>query len=175
MLGEGIVEHGAYLQPVVFAAAVVSVRLLPRAAVLACAALAAGLGIWQVVDHDRAAPDAVVAADVLALRGGGEVAFVMADEAEARPVLLEAPDVAVIRLEILTQGLLTKDDERAFAEFDGAFQAITGGRRGVVFLSQRAYRELVRSGDRLLGHLDRAYELVPRVSGAFLCYELRPR
>jgi hypothetical protein len=175
MLGLAIVEHGAYLQPLLFVAAVLTVRVLPGPAVAAAAVLGLGLGLAQVRAHDRPEADALRPAEVLALRGTGEAVFVMADEAEARPVLLAAPDLAVVRLELLTQGLLERDDAAAFAEFDGAFRSITGGGRGVVYLSQRAYRELLRRGDRLLGHLERSYELLPRVSGDFRCYELRPR
>lgn len=173
MLGDAIVEHGAYLQPLAFPAAVVAARLLSGRAVLACAALGLALGVVSVKGHDHAAPDAVRPGDVIALRGDGEAVFVMADEAEARPVMLAAPDLAVVRVETLTQGLLADDDATAFARFDAAFDAITAGGKGVVFLSQAAARELVLRGDRLAGHLERAYELVPRRSGTFRCYELR--
>lgn len=169
----GIRENGAYFQPLVLVAAWVTVRSLPLRAVLLAAAVGLSAGVVQVRGHDQAPPAAVDPADVVALRGNDVAVFVMADEAEAQPVMLADPTLAVVRLEILAQGLLGAADEDAFARFDAAFRSISAGSGGRVYLSQAAWEVLVRNGDRLRAHVASKYELLPVVSGSFRAYELR--
>lgn len=169
----GIRENGAYFQPLVLVAAWVVARGIPARAVLLAAAVGLTAGIIQVRGHDRAPVSAIDPADVVALRGEDVAVFVMADEAEARPVMLADPSLAVVRLEILAQGLLGAADEQAFARFDAAFRSIASGSGGRVYMSQVAWQVLVQNGDRLRAHVASRYELVPVVSGNFRAYELR--
>ena len=169
----GIRENGAYFQPLVLVAAWVVARGIPARAVLLAAAVGLTAGIIQVRGHDRAPVSAIDPADVVAIRGEDVAVFVMADEAEARPVMLADPSLAVVRLEILAQGLLGAADEQAFARFDAAFRSIASGSGGRVYMSQAAWQVLVQNGDRLRAHVASRYELVPVVSGNFRAYELR--
>ncbi len=169
----GIRENGAYFQPLVLVAAWVLARSLPMRAMLVAALVGMTAGVLQVRGHDAAPPAAVDPADVIALRGNDVAVFVMADESEARPVMLADPSVAVVRLEILAQGLLQSADDEAFARFDAAFRSIAAGSSGRVYLSQAAWEVLVLNGDRLRAHVASRYELVPVVSGSFRAYELR--
>jgi 4-amino-4-deoxy-L-arabinose transferase-like glycosyltransferase len=169
----GIRENGAYFQPLVLVAAWVTVRSVPTRAVLLAAVVGLTAGIIQVQGHDQAPPAAVDPADVVALRGEDVAVFVMADESEAQPVMLADPTLAVVRLEILAQGLLGAADEDAFARFDAAFRSISAGSGGRVYLSQAAWEVLVQNGDRLRAHVASRYELLPVISGSFRAYELR--
>lgn len=175
MLRGWMIENGAYLQPLSFVAALVVARLVPFRAALACALLGGMLGVAGVMQHDRGTPGTVRADDVLAMRGDAEAVFVMDGEAEARAVLLAAPGLPVVRVEILTGSLLADGAATAFQRFDAAFAAITGGGSGTVYLSERARAALGRYDPRLARHLAEAYEFVPRQSGEFRAFELRRR
>ena len=159
----GLSERGAYALPLVFFAAAMVGRALPRRVLALGLALAAATALVVVVSHDQPSGDLVSADHVLALAPEGRALFVLADSAESDPVVKRAPHLPVMRA-VQFAGLLMPG-EQLRASFD-AYVAQFRQQGLKVYISQGARNFIAK-------HLPRASPSHPRPMATGGC--TRPR
>ncbi|MBK8980008.1 MAG: hypothetical protein IPM29_29260 [Planctomycetes bacterium] len=169
-LGPVIVENGAYLVPLAFPAAWLGLRVAGVRGVTVAAVCGLAIGLASVRAHDDRPPPGIAAADALALVDDRPAAFLVGSQNEAEDLLLHAPQLPVIRADVLVEQCAGLSEAASAQLFDGGVAAV-----GRAFVSDLALHLLRGLDHHLLRHIERSYELEPRRSGTFSGYELRRR
>ena len=169
-LGPAIVEHGAYLIGLAFPAAWILWRLGGRIALLVAAAIGAVVGAAMVLDHDRSEAVDLRVEDVVAVATEPPAVVVVDSQDAARSLLREAPQLPVIRADVLVEQVLHLSDVEAVATFDRQFAAV-----GRVVLTDAALARLRDLDHVLYRHVFANYRLEPVHSGTFSGVEVLRR
>lgn len=175
-------ESGAYLLPLAWPAALLTVAAWPRALQWALLALSAALAAVQVESHDRPEPARAFATGLRALAGEPPPMLLVGyyDDVEALVIHL-LPDTPFVALQDVLA--LPADKLPAIAQrLDALIVAARAeGRR--VYLSQDGYDSLASPffaaaqplAPALLAHLRARHELLPVTAGGFRGFELNPK
>ena len=150
LLGDTTNEHGAYLVPLAFPAALLVVRSAREWILVLTICIGAIAAIGQVRDHDRLAKDWPSAAEVAEFTARGTRIFVVATTAEFAPVLKHEPSTLPVPLDQLL--LANPSDEQIVSGFVSTCEVMrrTGREILVTDVALRSLREDPRRQLRLL-------------------------
>lgn len=139
-------EHGAYLLPLAFPLAWLSLRACGARVLALAAAAALGLAVTFVRAHDRNEPVPWLPG-LLSLAREQPPAMICRDVSEQEPITRELPDAPVVRVDSL---LASADDgEAGYATFCTAFDATVAHLRAsgrMVLITRGAHAALLASG-----------------------------
>jgi hypothetical protein len=177
LMGDGT-EHGAYLVPLIWPAAVVAVRAIPSVRMLSAAiAVSAAFAIWGVVSHD-VGEDRNFAAGYRRVVAERPAILVVGSHRELAPLLLDEPYAEWL---VVSEVMALAGAESALLWVENWVHATQRAGRDVL-LTEGTLRWLAdpsslgggELGGRLLSHLRAAFSFELVADGSFAASRLHP-